>query len=220
MDRQLHEFSDSCETSGQFTNRMQQLMGADFEPDPLFLEETWRLGLPTAAENWHRRRREREDRNRRGAEEQEAIPFFSSTEWIAEFVMPAAAPAEEVQPRTSPSWTPQSWTPLDRSAQRWIPHGWMPQGWAPCDDDPPAHRASTTRLGNDTEADRAYRILSVSPDSTREQIRSAYRRKVSQCHPDRLRGVNDSDRQLATEQMAELNQAYRLLCDLLLQKAA
>jgi DnaJ-domain-containing protein 1 len=220
MDRQLHEFSDTCEASGQFGSRMQQLMGADFEPDPLFLEETWSLGLPTAAENWHRRRREREDRNRRASADQDTRSFFSYAAWVAEFVSAPMARADEPQPHVQSSWTPQAWTPLDRAEQRWIPHGWMPQGWTPRDDDPPADNVCTAPLSSNAERDRACRLLGISPDSAREQIRSAYRRKVSECHPDRLHGANEQMRQLATEQMAELNHAYRVLCALLLQQAA
>jgi DnaJ-domain-containing protein 1 len=96
----------------------------------------------------------------------------------------------------------------------------MPQGWTPRDDDPPADNVCTAPLSSNAERDRACRLLGISPDSAREQIRSAYRRKVSECHPDRLHGANEQMRQLATEQMAELNHAYRVLCALLLQQAA
>lgn len=217
MDGQLHEFSDTRATSGQFTNHMQQLMGADFEPDPLFLEETWRLGMPAAAENWHRRRQQaRPVRRATRFDGGSTRSFLHTAAWAADFFNPPAENATD----TPQTWTPQSWTPRDRSAQSWIPHGWKPQGWAPRDDEPPAHEASFATLDNSMAADRACRILGVTPDSSREQIRSAYRRKVSQCHPDRLHSATDAVRKLATEQMAELNDAYRLLCDLLPHRAA
>src|ERR1035438_4871649 len=38
-----------------FADDIQQLFGDDFDPDPLFLEESWTLGIPAAAENLHRR---------------------------------------------------------------------------------------------------------------------------------------------------------------------
>jgi curved DNA-binding protein CbpA len=45
----------------------------------------------------------------------------------------------------------------------------------------------------------------------REQLRSAYRRMVTQWHPDRLEGSSEEELNFATERMAEINLAYRLL---------
>ena len=35
--------------SSRFADNMQQLLGEDFDPDALFLEESWTLGIPAAA---------------------------------------------------------------------------------------------------------------------------------------------------------------------------
>ena len=217
MAGQLHNFSDTCANPADFTSSLQLLMGADFQPDPLFLEEAWRLGLPAAAENWHRRRRDRDDSNRRVPAERDTLSFCNSAQWAAEYVSLRTVPTEDSRPRTSPGWTPQAWTPLDRAEQRWIPHGWTPRGWAPNNDPSPSQDAPA-RDGNMT-SQRACEILAVSPDSTREQVRSAYRRQVGACHPDRLQRASDKVRRTATDRLAKLNQAYRLLCDLLQQAA-
>jgi DnaJ like chaperone protein len=59
--------------------------------------------------------------------------------------------------------------------------------------------------------DRAYLLLGVTETSTQRQIKAAYRQMVSQWHPDRLELRTEEVRQLATERMAAINEAYRLL---------
>jgi curved DNA-binding protein CbpA len=66
---------------------------------------------------------------------------------------------------------------------------------------------------------RARQILEITSASTREQVRSAYRRRVTQCHPDRLQGATEATRRHATQEMAAINEAYRLLCSAMLQTA-
>jgi DnaJ-class molecular chaperone len=60
---------------------------------------------------------------------------------------------------------------------------------------------------------RACRLLGVTADDTREQIKTAYRRMASQWHPDRLERRTEEARQLATEQMAAINEAYSVIRD-------
>jgi curved DNA-binding protein CbpA len=52
----------------------------------------------------------------------------------------------------------------------------------------------------------------VAATSTRNEIKAAYRRVVNQIHPDRLEDRDEGVRRLANDQMAEINEAYRLLC--------
>ncbi len=61
---------------------------------------------------------------------------------------------------------------------------------------------------------RAYELLSVSENSTVTQIRAAYRRMVSEWHPDRLEQSGERVRAFATKQMAAINEAYHLLREL------
>jgi len=53
-----------------------------------------------------------------------------------------------------------------------------------------------------------YEILEVHPTSSLEEIKTAYRRKIQQYHPDRLEGMAPELRKLALEKSQEINAAY------------
>ena len=59
----------------------------------------------------------------------------------------------------------------------------------------------------------AYTALGVSPESSPAEIKRAYRRLISQNHPDKLasRGLPESMRAVAEERSREINAAYDLL---------
>ena len=59
----------------------------------------------------------------------------------------------------------------------------------------------------------AYAALGVRPDATEAEIKRAYRRLISQNHPDKLaaRGLPESMRAVAEERSRELNAAYDLI---------
>jgi DnaJ like chaperone protein len=59
----------------------------------------------------------------------------------------------------------------------------------------------------------AYTALGVTREASVAEIKRAYRRLVSQNHPDKLaaKGLPDSMRQLAEERTRELNVAYELI---------
>lgn len=65
------------------------------------------------------------------------------------------------------------------------------------------------------DADRAFALLGLSKDASLEQVRRAYHAKVAEWHPDRLADMASELRDLATERMKELNEAYELICNLL-----
>lgn len=63
--------------------------------------------------------------------------------------------------------------------------------------------------------DDAYAALGVSPDASDVEVKRAYRRLMSQNHPDKMasRGLPESMRQIAEERTREINTAYDLIKD-------
>jgi DnaJ like chaperone protein len=61
--------------------------------------------------------------------------------------------------------------------------------------------------------DDAYQALGISPDATAAEIKRAYRKLMSQNHPDKLasRGLPESMRAVAEERSREINSAYDLI---------
>ena len=53
-----------------------------------------------------------------------------------------------------------------------------------------------------------WRILEVAPSATKEEIVRNYRRKIQQCHPDRVTGLAPEFLELAEEHSKALNAAY------------
>jgi hypothetical protein len=222
---------DSSEQPSRFFHDVQQLFGDD--PDPLFLEESWSLGVPAAVENLHRRRqghaeRERQSRAFRELGSLGTISFIADREQAVESLLADRAAgiasgydsmwsprAPQATTAPAPGWTPQDWVPADRLAQRWIPQGWTPAGF-PAQNESPQPQPSDLVMNEP----RARELLGVTASSSREQIRSAYRRMVGQWHPDRLQRPSEAACRQATQQMAALNEAYRLLCAALLENAA
>ncbi len=61
----------------------------------------------------------------------------------------------------------------------------------------------------------AYEALGVTPDATDAEIKRAYRKLISENHPDKLasRGLPESMRAVAEERSREINKAYDLIKD-------
>jgi len=53
-----------------------------------------------------------------------------------------------------------------------------------------------------------WRVLEVAPSATKDEIVRNYRRKIRQCHPDRVAGLSLEFRELAEERSKALNAAY------------
>lgn len=56
--------------------------------------------------------------------------------------------------------------------------------------------------------DTPYRVLGVTEDASDAEIEQAYRRMISQYHPDKLVGVADDLRRQAEDKASEINAAY------------
>lgn len=218
----------------RFAEDLQPLFGDD--PDPLFLEESWTMGVPAAVESLHRRRQNRAEREHqsrafREMDSMAAVNFVPAEpadmgSFLADRAATIAshydsawahhAPATPIAD-APPSWTPHDWVPEDRTRQRWIPQGWMPEDVVrrlEFRQEPELESAGIMTLA------RALELLGVTAASNPAQVRSAYRRLVIECHPDRLQRATEAVRRNATQQMTKLNEAYRLLRATLLENAA
>jgi DnaJ-domain-containing protein 1 len=227
----------------RFADDLQPLFGDD--PDPLFLEESWTMGVPAAVESLHRRRQDRAERERqnrafRDLDRSAAINFVPAgpadtesffadraatiaSHYDSAWAQHSAAAQIEDRPN---AWSPYDWVPEDRNRQRWIPQGWIPQEVAlrleavPQPEPTPVRESSSREPDVEMTLAHACELLGVSAASTPAQVRSAYRRRVTECHPDRQQRASEAVRQQATCQLADLNEAYRLLRTTLLRNAA
>ena len=59
--------------------------------------------------------------------------------------------------------------------------------------------------------DDVYKILEIKPNSSVEEIKSAYKKKIKEYHPDRLSGLGAELQNLANQKTQEINSAYNLL---------
>jgi len=78
-------------------------------------------------------------------------------------------------------------------------------GWLRRSSKPSSSRAATL-----TPAD-ACRVLGVEPDADNAHIDAAYRRLITQYHPDKVAGAAQEIRELAEKRATELNAAYDIL---------
>lgn len=172
---------------------MQDLLGAQAEPDPLFFVETWTLGVEAAAENFHARQ-----------------PIASTHEPASSFDRPFdfTVPLVFIYDQSDFPSTPAGFSAAWKDAYGVAPspsaHTKTPHN----DAEPQAAPAPNQPLS----VDDACRMLGVTPSSTRKQIKTAYRQLVLRYHPDRFIQAGEQERRIATDRMISLNEAYRLLC--------
>ncbi len=76
-------------------------------------------------------------------------------------------------------------------------------------------RASSGGPPSASKLDDAYQALGVSPSATDAELKRAYRRLMSENHPDKLasRGLPESMREIAEERTREITAAYRLITE-------
>jgi DnaJ like chaperone protein len=76
-------------------------------------------------------------------------------------------------------------------------------------------RAGATGPASASKLDDAYAALGVSASASDAQIKRAYRKLMSENHPDKLagKGLPDSMREIAEERTREITAAYRLITE-------
>ena len=187
----------------QFVDKFQQLMGENSEPDVRFFVDSWTFGTAVAAESFKQRRQGQPERSGDVFRESDSVddPSFVKeirlhTEFASAASLSAVAGYSNAGKALQSSEEPtaraqeQAWNEWERLAEE---H----------DDGSGAILPMTQEL--------ARRMLGETATSTRKQIKAAYRKMVSQWHPDRLELRTEEVRQLATERMAAINEAYHLL---------
>ena len=58
---------------------------------------------------------------------------------------------------------------------------------------------------------KAFAVLGIDDNSTNEQIKDAYKRKVREYHPDKVAALGSDLQELAARKTIEINEAYRFL---------
>jgi DnaJ-domain-containing protein 1 len=176
-----------------------QTIDADAMADPQFLEESWTIGVTAAL--WNRRHRVQQQAAQQTVQQQ-ARPyveldsdFFARLrQWDAQ----QSATVADTKSDTETAQTDADWERFNTARESRRP----------------------LNTPSKMNASLAYRLLDVTAMSSREQIRSAYRRMVGQWHPDRIANSSEEMRRQANEHMIAINLAYRLLCEDQLKKAA
>ncbi len=208
-----------------FAEHIQQLFGDDFDPDPLFLEESWTLGIPAAAENLCRRRQnaaDREFQNRafRDLNGLGSLFIIEDHDQAAEALL--ADRADMIATFYASAWSQRpapSRSPADSAHDSHVSYRRMPAG-VPSQNATRRETEPAVEPWNNMSVAYANQLLGTSRASTRQQIRSAYRRLVSEWHPDRLQDASGLVRESATQKMSAINEAYRLLRTAQIRRAA
>jgi DnaJ-domain-containing protein 1 len=183
-----------------FVDQIAQVLGEDSELDPLFLEESWTLGIPAATRKWQQRQgahadREQQSQSFRDLHNLGSIHFVEASD-SADFIPQALASAVQRGYGANASQEVAPPTHRQPSQSHTAPTEGPDPTCAPLRPMTPHH---------------ACRLLGVAANSTQEQLKSAYRCMVSQWHPDRLSRATDEARHHATDRMSAINEAYRLL---------
>lgn len=178
-------------TDAPFLTRIEQALGEGTEPDAAFFVDSWTVGVAAASENFLRRNEEQEGREHN-------MPMWDAISSCASFFVGSVEASVEAawplhQPRVGNRLTADPRWRCDEEENDW-------------------QAAEEAEMAGSLSVEAACRMLGVSATSTREQIRAAYRRMASRYHPDRLAGAGDREQKLASDRMASINQAYRLLC--------
>lgn len=184
------------ESGSPFLTDIEQVLGEETEPDAEFFVDSWTMGVAEASENFLRRKKQQKSRVH-DLPQWAAVSTFSFPPF---FDSAAVASPETTQPLRKPSTAQHS---MADSIVDWQ---------SPGNDEWDNWREDEAESANPLTVESACRILGVTTASSREQIRAAYRKMATRYHPDRLAQAATRDQKLASDHMASINEAYRLLC--------
>jgi DnaJ like chaperone protein len=76
-----------------------------------------------------------------------------------------------------------------------------------------SHRREPPQRAGSGELDQAYQVLGISKSASDAELKKAYRRLMSQHHPDKLvaKGLPEEMMRVATEKTQEIKLAYELV---------
>ncbi len=171
------------------TTQVEEVLGEEALPDSEFFIDSWTMGIAAASENFLHRQEQLKTREH----EMSAWNTFSFTPW---FVAGAEA-------SVASAW------PFREAAAGQYPLPDLRRVGAEIEDD--WHAADEVEMHFPLTRESACRVLSVAETSTQQQIRAAYRKMASRYHPDRLAHGDAREQRLASDRMASINEAYRML---------
>jgi hypothetical protein len=165
--------------------QLQPILGHEAEPDPAFFIDSWTIGVTAASENYLHRHHESKPREVSHASELPSyIPSFTFVSFLN---IEPTAPAVSSSPEKA----------IDRTKDL---SGFVYQ-----------EEEVELDLTGPLTLQTASRLLGVAANSSREQIRTAYRRMAGRYHPDRQESAGQQHRKQASDRMAAINAAYHML---------
>jgi hypothetical protein len=179
------------QTGVPFLMQVERVLGEETVPDSEFFIDSWTVGVAAASENLLHRQENRKNREHE-TPEWVAFPFFAPRFVAGEESSVEAAWLLREARADEASMTYRRWQG-DEEADDW-------------------QTADELEMAGPLTLESACRVLGVAATSTREQIRAAYRKMASRYHPDRLARSGAREQKLASDRMAWVNEAYRLLC--------
>lgn len=177
------------ESGAPFLTQIEQVLGAETEPDSEFFVDSWTVGIAAASENLLRRKMKTREHE---TPSWVTLPFFTTL-----YVDRAEALGEA-------EW------PLGQARAEEASVAYL--RWRGDEESDDGQAADEVEMACPLTLESACRVLGVAATSTREQIRAAYRKMASRYHPDRLAQSGAREQELASDRMARVNEAYRLLC--------